>query len=136
MHEPGRGSARLRMVLSRSIQSGAMMMRYMMAIGALCVLSVGLIIPFNAVAARDQGSCEQIAAACESAGFVRGAAREGAGLRADCINPIMQGMPQPPRATKPLPQVDPQLVADCRASNPRFGQARASRQGGSQPSPQ
>ena len=32
--------------------------------------------------------------------------------------------------------VDPQLVADCRAINPRFGQPKASREGGSQPSPQ
>ena len=112
------------------------MMRYMMPIGTLCMLSVGLTIPFGAVAARDQGACGQIAAACESAGFVRGAAREGAGLKVDCINPIMQGTPQPPRASKPLPQVDPQLVADCRASNPRFGQPRPSREGGSQPSPQ
>ena len=108
-------------------------MRDMMPIGTLCMLSIGLTIPFGGVAARDQGSCGQIAAACESAGFVRGAAREGAGLKVDCINPIMQGTPQPPRASKPLPQVDPQLVADCRASNPRFGQARPSREGGSPP---
>jgi hypothetical protein len=110
------------------------MMRYMIPIGTLCMLGVGLTIPFGAVAARDQGPCGQIAAACESAGFARRAAREGAGLRADCINPIMQGAPRAvdsctavrlrrwlPRASKPLPHVDPQLVADCRASNPRFG---------------
>jgi hypothetical protein len=63
------------------------MMRYMMPIGALCMLSVGLTIPFGAVAARNQGSCGQIAAAREGAGFVRGAAREGAGLKVDCIHP-------------------------------------------------
>ena len=112
------------------------MMRYMIPIGTLCMLGVGLSIPFGAVAAGDQGPCGQIATACESAGFARGAAREGTGLRVDCINPIMQGAPQPARASKPLPQVDPQLVADCRASNPRFGQPKASREGGSQPSPQ
>jgi hypothetical protein len=111
-------------------------MRYIMPIGRLCILGVGLTIPFAATVAREQGPCGQIVAACESAGFVRGAGREGAGLRVDCISPIMQGTPQPPRASKPLPQVDPQLVADCKASDPRFGQPRASREGGSQPSPQ
>jgi hypothetical protein len=39
--------------------------------------------------------------------------------------PIMQGTPQPRRAGKPLPQIDPQLVADCKAQNPNFGQRRA-----------
>jgi len=112
------------------------MMRYIMPIGRLCILGIGLTIPLATAGAREQGPCGQIVAACESAGFVHGAAREGAGLRADCINPIMQGRPQPPRASKPLPQVDPQLVADCKASNPRFGQPRASREGGSQASPQ
>ena len=111
-------------------------MRYMMSISRLCALGVGLTVPFAAAVAVEQGPCGQILAACESAGFVRGAGREGAGLRVDCINPIMQGTPQPPRAIKPLPQVDPQLVADCKASNPRFGQPRASREGGSQASPQ
>ena len=110
------------------------MMRYIMP--TLCMLGVGLTIPFTAAVARDPGPCEQITAACESAGFVRGAGPEGAGLRVDCINPIIQGTPQPPRASKPLPQVDPQLVAACKATNPRFGQPKASREGGSQPSPQ
>ena len=111
-------------------------MGYVISIGTLFMVSVALTIPFGAASARDQGPCRQIAAACESAGFARGAAREGAGLRVDCINPIMQGTPQPARASKPLPQVNPQLVADCRASNPRFGQPSASREGGSQPPPQ
>src|SRR5215472_13209291 len=111
-------------------------MRHITPIGRLCMLGVGLAIPFATAAALDQGPCGQIMAACESAGFVRGAGREGAGLRVDCINPIMQGTPQPPRASRPLPQVDPQLVADCKASNPRFGQPKSSREGGSPPSPQ
>jgi hypothetical protein len=61
-------------------------MRYMIPIGTLCLLGIGLTLPFGATSARDQGPCGQIAAACESAGFARGAAREGAGLRADCIH--------------------------------------------------
>jgi hypothetical protein len=39
-----------------------------------------------------------------------------------CIDPIMQGTAQPAKAQRPLPQVSAQLVASCKASNPRFGQ--------------
>jgi hypothetical protein len=46
----------------------------------------------------------------------------------DCIRPLMQGIPQPRRATKPLPAVDPQLVEACRAQNPNFGMANAAQQ--------
>jgi hypothetical protein len=38
--------------------------------------------------------------------------------------PIMQGLPQPKRASKALPPIDPQLVDACKESNPRFGQGR------------
>jgi N-acetylglucosamine-6-sulfatase len=34
----------------------------------------------------------------------------------------LQGSGQPRRATKPLPEIDPQLVAACKARNPNFGQ--------------
>jgi N-acetylglucosamine-6-sulfatase len=68
------------------------------------------------------GPCGQIAAACRDAGFAAGGRRQGAGLMGDCVAPIMQGTAQPKRASKPLPQVDPQLVADCKAANPRFGE--------------
>ena len=40
----------------------------------------------------------------------------------------MQGTAQPPQAHIPLPKVDPQLVADCKARNPRFGEPSPSRQ--------
>jgi lipoprotein-anchoring transpeptidase ErfK/SrfK len=36
--------------------------------------------------------------------------------------PIIQATAQPPTARRPLPKVDPQLVADCKARNARFGQ--------------
>ncbi len=55
---------------------------------------------------------------------MQGAARDGVGLQVHCIIPIMQTRAQPPTARKPLPTVDPQLVADCQASNPSFGQPR------------
>jgi hypothetical protein len=74
------------------------------------------------VHAQPMGPCAQIRMACEQAGFVQGGARGGNGLQIDCVRPIMQGVPQPPNAIRPAPPVDPQLVAACRARNPRFGQ--------------
>ncbi len=84
--------------------------------GILCALVVSA-----APAAQGQGSCEQIRAACQSAGFVRGAADLGIGLQVDCIVPIVRGTAQRPRARKPLPQVNPQLIMECAATHPNFG---------------
>ena len=95
------------------------------SIATLCMLVLGLAVPLSAQPAPDRGPCEQITAACQGAGFTPGGARTGTGLQADCIVPIMQGEPQPRQARNPLPQVDPQLVADCKASNPRFGRGNA-----------
>ena len=68
-----------------------------------------------------QGPCQQIMAACQQAGFVQGGAKTGAGLQVDCVRPIMQGGTfQRPKASKALPQVDQQIVAACKASNPSF----------------
>jgi hypothetical protein len=53
---------------------------------------------------------------------VQGGARAGDGLFVDCIAPIMRGFARPRRSNKPLPQIDGQLVADCKAQNPNFGQ--------------
>ena len=77
-------------------------------------------------AAPRQRPCAEIRAACEQAGFVQGGSQAGDRLFADCIVPILNGRPQPRRATKPLPEIDLQLVADCKAQNPNFGQRRAS----------
>jgi hypothetical protein len=62
-----------------------------------------------------EGGCAQIRSACQTAGFVPGGASAGRGLKDDCMDPILGGGPQPQNATKPLPQVDPQWVAECRA---------------------
>jgi hypothetical protein len=70
-------------------------------------------------------ACAAIRAACRQAGFVQGGAQAGEGIMVDCIAPIMRGVPQRRRASKPLPAVDPQLVAECRAQNPNFGQRNA-----------
>jgi len=93
--------------------------------GRLCLLVIGLVatIPAAARAApQGQQACGKIRAACQEAGFIQGFAAEGVGLQIHCVMPIMQGRPQPLTARRPLPKVDPQLVADCRARNPRFGQ--------------
>jgi len=100
-------------------------------IGVLCAVAMTF-----GVALAAQGPCEQIRAACQGAGFVQGGARGGNGLQADCIDPLMQGTPQPRKASRPLPQVDPNTVAACHATNPTFGQPRALRsESGGQPSP-
>jgi arylsulfatase A-like enzyme len=72
-------------------------------------------------APRDR-PCEAIAAACGSAGFVRGGAGAGNGLLVDCIEPLMQGRSAPRRGALALPQVDSSLIAACRAEHPDFGE--------------
>ena len=54
-------------------------------------------------------------------GFFSNGAKTGAGIEVDCIRPIMTSTPQRARATKALPQVDPQVVQACRVRNPDFG---------------
>lgn len=74
--------------------------------------------------------CAQIRAVCAQAGFVPNGASMGFGIVVDCIRPIMAGAPQRRRATKPLPQIDPQVVAACKNQNPNFGMGE---QPGAQP---
>ena len=76
---------------------------------------VALAASYAASAAQRDGPCAQIEAACRSAGFVAGAAKDGNAIRMDCMEPIVQGKAQRRKATMPLPQVDPQLVQACRA---------------------
>ena len=72
---------------------------------------VGLVTCGTVLAAPRQPACVEIMAVCEQAGFVRGDAKAGDGLFVDCVVPILRGTPQRRRASKPLPQVDPRLVA-------------------------
>jgi len=83
---------------------------------------VGLVTGGTVHAAPRQPACVEIMAVCEQAGFVRGDAKAGDGLFVDCVVPILRGTPQRRRASKPLPQVDPRLVVDCKVQNPNFGQ--------------
>jgi hypothetical protein len=85
--------------------------------------------PDDAMQAAPSRPCAEIVAACRQAGFVQGGAKAGNGLQLDCIAPIIQGTPQPRRASQPLPQIAPQLVAACKARNPNFGQRSAARLG-------
>jgi lipoprotein-anchoring transpeptidase ErfK/SrfK len=93
-------------------------------IGLLGLLVFGMAATVVAAEAQNQQPCRQIRLACESAGFTQGAARDGVGLQVHCIIPIMQASAQPPTAHRPLPRVSPQLVAECQAGNPGFGQPR------------
>jgi N-acetylglucosamine-6-sulfatase len=87
---------------------------------ALCLcLAAGSV----AQAAAAGKPCEEVRKACQQAGFAAGDAKSGAGLMADCVAPIMQGL-QPTSAGKPLPLIDPRTVAACKADNPTFGQAK------------
>ncbi|MGP8096198.1 MAG: DUF4185 domain-containing protein [Steroidobacteraceae bacterium] len=79
--------------------------------------------PHAASGSAAQGPCALIRQMCENAGFLQGAAQTGNGLQRDCIQPIMQAQPQRSGASRPLPTVDPQLVAACRAAAPEFGRS-------------
>jgi hypothetical protein len=84
--------------------------------------------------AHESGPCEQIVAACKQAGFIEGDARNGNGLHVDCIDPIVRDTAQPPKATIPLPQVSPQVVAACKQKHPNFGEPKGGQPKSEQPS--
>ena len=103
------------------------MRRYEISIAALAAL----IAAAQPGAAQQQPlprPCAALRQVCVQAGFVPQGARAGEGLIVDCIRPLMQNIPQPQRATKPLPAVDPALVESCRAQNPNFGMGNAAQQ--------
>ena len=109
-------------------------MRYhRISIAAACQIAAALAgVAF--AEAQPANPCRQITAACRQAGFTPGAAKAGEGLQLDCIRPIMMDMPQRPRSVRPLPPIDPQIIAACKAANPSFGMASA-RGGGAGPGP-
>ena len=78
------------------------------------VLGVVILTAWNVILSF--GPCTQIENACHRAGFA-----SGFGLEPDCIRPIMTGTPLQQQATKPLPQIDPQVVAACKQQDPNFG---------------
>jgi hypothetical protein len=88
------------------------------------LLVTGLSVPLRAQPSPRAGPCAEIRAECLRAGFVPNGGRSGIGIGVDCVRPIMAGTRQPPRAARPLPRIDPRVVAACRSSNPTFGQGR------------
>ena len=95
-------------------------------ITCLCVVVLGLAVLVCATKAQGQGPCQQIKSACINAGFVPGGAISGNGLWRDCVDPILQRRARSGKSSKPVPQVDPQLVAACEAEDPGFGRPKAS----------
>jgi hypothetical protein len=99
--------------------------------------TAALIIGCGLTEAQENAPCMQIRTACIQAGFKAGAAKDGFGLMSDCVHPVMQGLPPRAKAAKPLPQIDAQLIAACKANNPDFGQrkrAPSPPSGGNEPS--
>ena len=91
----------------------------------LCTLVVGFTLSLAVQSAEPApGPCDQIKAACKSAGFVEGDYKLGYGLWVDCIDPIMRGTGQPAKADKALPAVNPDLVAACRQKHSNFGEGK------------
>ena|SRR5689334_4173609 len=68
--------------------------------------------------------CARIRAACTQAGFVGNGAKSGAGIMLDCVRPIVTQTPRRKQAIKPLPEIDPQVVAACKKRDPNFGKSR------------
>jgi N-acetylglucosamine-6-sulfatase len=79
-------------------------------------------------AAPGFGICRQIRSACLDAGFVRGGAPVGYGVKRDCIDPILQGRAESDSGL-PLPWVDPRVVAACRTGGPGFAQPQSAQRG-------
>jgi N-acetylglucosamine-6-sulfatase len=104
-------------IMNRPLLKAAM---FLLATNCLCIT-----IASRAEAAK--GACAQIRKVCQDAGFVQGGVKEGNGLQADCIKPILQGTPGPRKASKPLPRVPAETIAACKVENPDFGEARAGR---------
>ena len=98
-----------------------MMRAIVILVTVVGLLVSGLSVPLRAEPGSMGGPCAEIRAACLGAGFVPNGARSGIGIAVDCVQPIMVGTPQREQATKPLPPLDPQVVAACKERNPNFG---------------
>jgi len=104
-------------------------------VAAIAILVMGFGAVSTSWASQAQGPCAQIIALCEGAGFVQAGAKSGNGLQVDCVEPIMQGRAAEHKASRPLPEVDAQLVAACKAKNPRFGQPQQAQSELTEPPP-
>lgn len=61
-----------------------------------------------------KGPCKQVADACAAAGFVVGGVKEGKGMYAQCVGPLVSGKPAKKPAAIPLPNVPADVLAACR----------------------
>lgn len=61
--------------------------------------------------------CNQVRSACLAAGFAWGGNENGTGTITDCMGPLLGGI-EPVNAIKPLPLVDPKIIAACRLEDP------------------
>jgi hypothetical protein len=61
---------------------------------------------------------------CRKAGYLVAPWKGGEGLWRDCVEPTLQGHTIVPGATRPLPTMDPKIVAECKARHPKFGGAK------------
>ena len=91
----------------------------------LALLAVAAVAASTCNAQKVQSPCEQVRAACRAAGFKPGGAKDGTGILIDCITPLIQATAQRLQATKPLPQIDAEVVQACKSANPEFGQQEA-----------
>src|SRR5271170_4223224 len=92
---------------------------------SILLIGAGNSLILAAPALAQSGQCQQIRASCKDAGFVQGGP-VGNRLVKDCFDPIVYGTHQPGRASRPLPNIAPQLVAVCRSN---LGGAQSSPEG-------
>ena len=84
-------------------------------VSVLVLLALCLVFANGPVRA-DRAACDQIRTACKDAGFVLGGGARN-GLLLDCYQPIVQGTAQPRLASRPLPNINPQVVNACRSGS-------------------
>ena len=65
--------------------------------------------------------CAAIKQACITAGFVQNEAKQGKGLWKDCVDPIIQGVPQPANSVIKLPTVDGNTHKRMQGETPDVG---------------
>ena len=96
----------------------------------MCIaLALAIALLASPSARAEDKPCLKIKEACEQAGFKFGSASQGTGLLVDCIRPIMDNAPSP-SSSKPLPDLDADIVKACKAKNPDFGKPKANGQPG------
>ncbi len=60
-------------------------------VGLVMLSTLSLTTAAFADEAADGHPCKDVAMACKSAGYVKGGAKDGKGLRKDCMHPILSG---------------------------------------------